>query len=88
VVLEHGRVVECGPHDELLARNGKYAQLYRAQLKQPLAGEVQPPAATDEAPATAVASGTRDLPRELATTDPQSNDRRGGPPRVSGSRSE
>jgi ATP-binding cassette, subfamily B, bacterial MsbA len=33
VVLEHGRVVEIGPHDELLARpEGTYATLYQMQL--------------------------------------------------------
>ncbi len=30
VVLERGRVVEAGTHDELLDRNGLYARLYRA----------------------------------------------------------
>lgn len=32
VVLEHGRVVETGTHDELSARSGRYADLLRLQL--------------------------------------------------------
>jgi ATP-binding cassette subfamily B protein len=31
VVLEAGRVIEKGPHAELLARNGRYAQMWRLQ---------------------------------------------------------
>lgn len=32
VVLENGRVVEVGPHAELLERKGLYASLYRIQF--------------------------------------------------------
>src|SRR5205814_6026443 len=32
-VLDHGRVVEAGGHDELLALDGRYARLFRAQAE-------------------------------------------------------
>jgi len=32
VVLRDGRIIERGTHDELLARNGYYADLYQKQL--------------------------------------------------------
>ena len=35
VVLEAGRIVESGTHDELIARNGLYAALYRQQAGVP-----------------------------------------------------
>ena len=35
VVMERGQIVEVGPHQELLDRNGLYARLYRAQSESP-----------------------------------------------------
>ena len=32
VVIDRGRIVEAGPHEELLKRNGMYANLYKAQI--------------------------------------------------------
>jgi len=33
LVMEHGRIVERGSHDELLAAGGAYARLYRSQFE-------------------------------------------------------
>ncbi len=32
IVLDHGEIVEIGSHDELMALNGKYAELYQRQF--------------------------------------------------------
>jgi ATP-binding cassette subfamily B protein len=32
-VLDSGRIVEMGTHEQLLAAEGAYARLYRAQMK-------------------------------------------------------
>ena len=32
LVIENGRIVEQGTHDEMLQRNGAYARLYNAQF--------------------------------------------------------
>jgi subfamily B ATP-binding cassette protein MsbA len=47
VAMEHGRIVEFGRHDELMARNGVYARLYRIQYalegETPVTDEPTPP---------------------------------------------
>jgi ATP-binding cassette subfamily B protein len=40
LVMNHGRIVEQGTHDELLAREGFYAELYNSQFVEPLAEAV------------------------------------------------
>lgn len=35
LVLENGRLVESGPHAELIARQGRYAELYKMQFRSP-----------------------------------------------------
>jgi ATP-binding cassette, subfamily B, multidrug efflux pump len=40
LVMERGRIVEQGTHDQLLARGGAYADLYASQFAEPLAEAV------------------------------------------------
>ncbi|WP_158971067.1 ABC transporter ATP-binding protein [Chachezhania sediminis] len=35
IVMDHGRVMDTGTHEELIARGGIYADLYRLQFKNP-----------------------------------------------------
>ena len=41
LVMEDGRIVEQGDHDELLARRGAYHRLYNAQFTAPLVDEAE-----------------------------------------------
>ena len=40
VVMNKGRIVEIGSHQELLQKDGLYTRLYRTQFRQPLIGSV------------------------------------------------
>jgi ATP-binding cassette, subfamily B, bacterial len=48
VVLERGRVLEQGTHDELIALGGRYARLFRLQAARLTGGEPATPAALAE----------------------------------------
>jgi ATP-binding cassette subfamily B protein len=50
-VLERGRIVEAGPHDELLERMGLYYAMWRQQVGERRAGGVAPAPAAPTAPA-------------------------------------
>ena len=38
-VLHEGEIVEQGTHDELVCRNGRYAELFRLQTQLQISGE-------------------------------------------------
>jgi ATP-binding cassette subfamily B protein len=40
LVMDHGRIIEQGTHDELLAEGGVYSDLYESQFAEPLAEAV------------------------------------------------
>ncbi len=40
LVMDHGRIVEQGNHESLMARGGFYAELYQSQFSEPLAEAV------------------------------------------------
>ncbi len=48
VVLERGRIVESGTHDELMARGGAYAKLYELQHSEDGSGGADAGVATPQ----------------------------------------
>ncbi|MBN2624003.1 MAG: ATP-binding cassette domain-containing protein, partial [Acidimicrobiales bacterium] len=56
LVVEDGRIIERGTHDELLAAGGRYAELYRTQFAETAAATSDAAGTDDEtAPIEAVA---------------------------------
>ena len=61
LVMDRGSIIERGTHDELLARNGRYAWLWRAQSRRPTRPVVY------NLPGVAVEAGDADAAPELST---------------------
>jgi len=59
LVLDHGRLVEVGTHEELLARSGLYARLYEIQFKPQLTGAAKGNGLVSRAPPSRWRSGGR-----------------------------
>jgi len=73
LVLEKGRLVERGTHDELLARGGVYATLIERQLERPRAGAGDGEAAS-EAGSEAASDGA--APADSGPEEPQDREER------------
>jgi ABC-type methionine transport system ATPase subunit len=56
-VLDHGRLIELGTHDQLMAQNGLYARLYAMQFRDQDAAQWETAEARDDA-----AEGSDHLP--------------------------
>jgi ATP-binding cassette subfamily B protein len=59
LVLDDGKVVERGRHDELFPAGGLYAELYRTQFADSLRQTIAEPSATGRARSSALSDGQR-----------------------------
>ncbi len=66
LVLDHGRVVEQGTHEELLARQGMYAQMWALQRQQSALEAAQGRSTRQPVNLVAVVAGVLDASREAA----------------------
>lgn len=62
IVLDHGRIVEEGSHDELLERHGRYADLYNTYFRHQ-SPDYRPPDPSAAADQQALDRFPRDVPR-------------------------
>ena len=73
VVMESGRIVEQGSHADLVAADGAYAQLYRAQFAQATQDSEEPPTTTDpdsaETPAPSAPAASATGPAMSSSSD-------------------
>ncbi len=71
VVMDRGQVVEVGPHEELMQRQGAYWRLYEAQLRQ-VDDKGEDSSAAESSRGSSVAVATSQLEHSVQRTGPGS----------------